>query len=389
MRRDVQNFVASCQVCQQMKDLLKYPAGLLQPLPVSDMVFEEITVDFITCLPSSKGKATIMTVVDRLSKYAHFIALPSTFTTQTVVVAFVSEVIRLHGHPKVIVTDRDPRFMNYFWKEIHRLQGTTLSMSTTYHPQTDGQSEALNRCVEQYLRCFVADSPHEWLPLLPWAECWYNTAYQTSAGMTPFQALYGREPPTLARYALGSSSNDLIEQFMLQRDEVMDILKHNLTKAQQKMKEFADKKCTFVEFTEREWVFVKLKPYRQHSLRLQRHQKLGRRYFRPYKILKRIGEVAYKLDLPEEARIHPIFHVSMLQKCVGTPENQVTPFQLKEIPQSNLEDKVSSEDGGIVITGGDVGLHEDNVYGLGGLPRRSKRGKRLSQRLVDYVLDAG
>lgn len=138
MRRDVQNFVASCQVCQQMKDLLKYPAGLLQPLPVSDMVFEEITVDFITCLPSSKGKATIMTVVDRLSKYAHFIALPSTFTTQTVVVAFVSEVIRLHGHPKVIVTDRDPRFMNYFWKEIHRLQGTTLSMSTTYHPQTDG-----------------------------------------------------------------------------------------------------------------------------------------------------------------------------------------------------------------------------------------------------------
>lgn len=89
--------------------------------------------------------------------------------------------------------------------------------------------------------------------------------------MTPFQALYGREPPTLLRYALGSNSNELIEQFMLQRDEVVDLLKHNLTKAQQKMKEFADKKRTFVEFTVGEWVFVKLKPYMQHSLRLQQH----------------------------------------------------------------------------------------------------------------------
>lgn len=160
-----------------MKDLVKQPAGLLQPIPVPDMVFEEITMDFITCLPSSKGKATIITMVDRLSKYAYFIALPSTFTAQTMAIAFVSEVIRLHGLPKVIVTDRDPRFMNYFWKEIHRLQGTTLSMSTTYHPQTDGQSEALNRCVEQYLRCFVVDSPYEWLPLLTWAE--YGTTRYT------------------------------------------------------------------------------------------------------------------------------------------------------------------------------------------------------------------
>uniref|UniRef100_A0A0V0GZ30 Putative ovule protein n=1 Tax=Solanum chacoense TaxID=4108 RepID=A0A0V0GZ30_SOLCH len=89
--------------------------------------------------------------------------------------------------------------MTSFWKEIHRLQGTTLSMSTAYHPQTNGQSEALNKCVEQYLRCFVADSPHEWSPLLPWAEYWYNTALQAAAGMTPFQALYGREPPTIPR----------------------------------------------------------------------------------------------------------------------------------------------------------------------------------------------
>lgn len=107
MRKDVQTFVSACQVCQQMKDLFRQPAGQLQPLPVPDLVFEEITMDFITCLPSSKGKATIMTLVDRLSKYAHFVALPSTFTEQTVAAAFVADIIRLHRHAKVIITDRD------------------------------------------------------------------------------------------------------------------------------------------------------------------------------------------------------------------------------------------------------------------------------------------
>lgn len=108
---------------------------------------------------------------------------------------------------------------------------------------------------------------------------------------------------------------------MLQRDEIMDLLKHNLHKAQQSMKDFADRKRRHVEFAVSDWVFVKLKPYRQHSVRLQRHHKLGRRYFGRFKVLQRIGEVAYKLDLPEEARIHLVFHISMLRPCIGTPEN--------------------------------------------------------------------
>ena len=127
-----------------------------------------------------------MTVVDRLTKYGHFIPLPSTFSTYTVAEAFVIWVIRLHGTPRTIVTDRDPRFLHSFWQEIHRLQGSTLSMSTTYHPQTNGQFEALNKCVEQYIRCYVDDVPATWVSMLPWDEFWYNTSYQTSAGMAPF-----------------------------------------------------------------------------------------------------------------------------------------------------------------------------------------------------------
>lgn len=132
-----------------------------------------------------------MTVIDRLTKYGHFIALPSSFSAQSVAVAFVSHVLKLHGAPRVIISDRDPRFLYSFWKEIHRLQGTTLATSTAYHPQTYGQSEALNKCVEMFLRCFVADTPHDWVSMLPWAEFWYNTSYQSAAVMTPFPALYG------------------------------------------------------------------------------------------------------------------------------------------------------------------------------------------------------
>lgn len=138
MRKDIQSFVATCQTCQQMKDVHHHPTGLLQPLPIPEMAFEDIAMDFITCLPSSRGKSTIMTVVDRLTKYGHFIPLTSTFSTRTVAENFVGEIIRLHGPPRSIITDRDPRFLHSFWQEINRLQGTTLDMSTACHPQTDG-----------------------------------------------------------------------------------------------------------------------------------------------------------------------------------------------------------------------------------------------------------
>ncbi|PKI34301.1 hypothetical protein CRG98_045299 [Punica granatum] len=198
-----------------MKDTFQRPAGLLQPLPIPEMVFEEISMDFITGLPSSKGKTIILTVIDRLSKYGHFIALPAHITSHRVAEVFVNNIIRLHGVPRVIITDRDPKFMHSFWQEINRLQGTTLAFSTAYHSQTDGQTEALNKCLEMYLRCFLADSPHRSVQMLPWAKYWYNTSFQTSAGMTPFQVLYGREPPTVARYIKGSSSNELVEQQLL------------------------------------------------------------------------------------------------------------------------------------------------------------------------------
>nr|KYP54514.1 Retrotransposable element Tf2 [Cajanus cajan] len=152
-------------------------------------------MNFITHLPLSHGYSTIMVVVDRLSKFGHFIALKENFTSKIVAYAFVNNIVKLYGVPKPIVSDRDRVFLSSFWQQLFKAQGTTLSMSSSYHLQTDGQSEALNKTLEMYLRCFVFDHPKTWVPMLPWAQFWYNSSWHHSVGMPPFQALYGREPP--------------------------------------------------------------------------------------------------------------------------------------------------------------------------------------------------
>ena len=149
-------------------------------------------MDFIDGLPKTLGHEVIIVVVDRLSKYAHFLALTHPYTAKTVAAIFVKEVVKLHGYPRSIVSDRDRVFASHFWNEFFRLAGTKLRRSTTYHPQTDRQTEVVNRGVEAYLRCFCGERPKEWINWLHWAEFWYNITYHNSLGMTPFQAVYGR-----------------------------------------------------------------------------------------------------------------------------------------------------------------------------------------------------
>ncbi|KAL4290327.1 hypothetical protein GQ457_14G018800 [Hibiscus cannabinus] len=354
MRQDVRHYVRNCQVCQRMKSDSLVPAGLLQPLPIPEQVFEDLALDFIVGLPKSNGKESILVVVDRLTKYGHFFALPRNFDSKDVAKILVQGVIKLHGIPKSLVSDRDRIFISEVWTEMAKLQGTELCLSSAYHPQSDGQTEALNRCLEMYLRCMVSEDPGKWEQYLPWAEYWYNTAYQHSAGLTPFKALYGRDPPTMVDYLEGSAKNDHVNQELQKRNEILRMLKHNLWQAQVRMKNQADKHRRELNLEVGSWAYVKLQPYRQLSLRLRKQQKLSPRFFGPYQVEKRVCVVAYKLKLPENSRIHPVFHISQLKPCRGQPLQQITPLPLlqdnftEQTTVKNLEDKVPWVAGGNV-----------------------------------------
>ncbi|MCH79693.1 Ty3/gypsy retrotransposon protein [Trifolium medium] len=441
MREDIKNYVQKCIICQQAKSLTSKPAGLLQPLPIPTQVWEDIAMDFITGLPNSSGFTVIMVVIDRLTKYSHFIPQKSDYTSKSVAEAFMSNIAKLHGIPKSIVSDRDKVFTSAFWQHLFKLQGTTLAMSTTYHPQTDGQSEILNKCLEMYLRCFTFQQPRTWNKILAMAEYWYNTSFHTSAGMTPFKALYGRDPPTMVRYVAQPDDITTVKEQLLHRDAILEQLRSNLLRAQQVMKAHADKKRTDVEFKVGDKVLVKLQPYRQHSAALRKNQKLSMRYFGPFNIIAKVGTVAYKLELPPTAKIHSVFHVAQLKHFKGSHDDSYIPLPLttseigptylpnklldtrmllqgnsqvpqvliqwgneenadiqwedfndikNNYPEFNLEDKVEFKGGGIVMKGNmDLGQKNDDSAKESPtnceVVRRGKRVRVASTKLDGYI----
>jgi hypothetical protein len=344
LKEDVIKHVKECTTCQANKDEHTHPAGLLQPLPIPEHKWESISMDFITGLPKTQGKDCIFVVVDRLTKFAHFFAIATDFSAAQVAELFFREIFRLHGLPKTIVSDRDSRFMSTFWQELFRLVGTALTPSTSYHPQTDGQTEIVNKWVEGYLRNYVAGQQKAWARWLHLGEYCYNTTQHMSIGMSPFRALYSYDPLSFVEIAFGDSRAPMVQDWIEQSQDILRELKDHLQRAQNQQKVQADKHRVDRTFEVGDLVYLRLQPYRQASIKRSGAEKLQPRFFGPYRVSRKIGVVAYELELPQGSKIHNIFHVSCLKKALGQhikPIEVLPPMdeegQLILIPEEILE----------------------------------------------------
>jgi hypothetical protein len=270
LKQFVHTLVQQCETCQKAKvEHTKLP-GLLQPLPVPDQAWDVVSLDFVEGLPNSDRYSAILVGIDKFSKYGHFIPLHHPYTALTIAKSYMDHVYKLHGLPKAIIFDRDLVFTSKLWQELFRLTNTKLLMSSAYHPQTDDQTERLNQCLEGFLRCMVNSCPRQWSKWISAAEYWYNTAFHSALGRTPFEVLYGQSPRHLGIDNLQTCIVLELEQWMKERELLTRLIQQQLQRAQQRMKAQADKNRSERSFQIGDMVYMKLQPYVQSSVVTER-----------------------------------------------------------------------------------------------------------------------
>jgi hypothetical protein len=233
MKREIAEYIARCMECQKVKTEHKHPAGLLQPLSIPEWKWELVTMDFIMGLPRiGKLHDSIMVVVEKLTKYAHFIPLKTTHKAADVVDIFMKEVARLHGIPKTIVSNRDLKFTSNFWKGLFKGFRMNMNFSIAYHPETDGQMKRVNRVIEDMLRMYVMDKPSKWEDYLHLVEFSYNNGYHASLKMSPFEELYDKRCNTPVSQDNSTDRIVVRPELLKEMEDQMSKIKQNLKTAQ-------------------------------------------------------------------------------------------------------------------------------------------------------------
>ncbi|XLS75404.1 hypothetical protein HN51_032269, partial [Arachis hypogaea] len=333
MKNDVAEYVSKCLTCQKVKIEHQRPSGMLQPLEIPQWKWESIAMDFVSGLPRTRaGFDAIWVIVDRLTKSAHFLPIRMTYTLEELARLYIKEIVRLHGVPATIISDRDPRFTSRFWGAFQKAFETRLSLSTAYHPQTDGQSERTIQTLEDMLRACVLDQPVSWDRYMPLVEFAYNNSYHASIGMAPYEALYGRKCQSpLCWYEAGEKSL-LGPEMIAETTEQVKKIRDRMLTAQSRQKSYADQRRKPLEFEEGDHVFLKVTPTTGVG-RAIKTKKLNPRYIGPFQILERIGPVAYRMALPPHlSNLHDVFHVSQLRKYTPDASHVLEPesVQLRE-----------------------------------------------------------
>lgn len=328
MRNAIEEYVRSGPICKRNKHERHAPYGLLQPLQVPQRPWESVAMDFIVKLPASADPVTgesfdsILVIVDRFTKFGRFIPCRETWGAEKLAHIFVKNVVANHGTPQTLITDRDKLFTSNFWTSLSQELGIRHKLSTAYHPQTDGQTERLNQTLEQYLRCYVNDRQDNWIALLPLAQIAYNQSPTTTTGTSPFYANFGFHPPSLVGTMEVLANNPAAAFTAKQMTVLHENLRLDLMFVRQQMTRQANtKRIEGPTLKGGDKVYL----LRRNIKSNKPSKKLDAVKLGPFKSRGQKGPVSFELGLPKKLRIHPVFHLSLLEPATpdATLQNEV------------------------------------------------------------------
>ena len=345
MHAYVKKYVSTCDLCSHGKTPRHPKHGELAPLPAPPGPWKGISCDLIVDLPESNGYDSVLVFIDRLTKMSHLIPCNKTTSAPEFARMFLDHIIRLHGIPDSIVSDRGSIFTSQFWKALSKSLDLKQRLSTSFHPQTDGQTERMNQTVEQYLRIYCNYHQDNWSELLSLAKFSYNNTQHTSIGCSPFYANYSYNPQfnvelhPFSKYPV-PTAKERAEQLKALHEELIELIKTT----QNQQARYYDAKHKRVEYQVGDKVWLL-----SSNINTQRpNKKLDWKRFGPYPIIEKIGTQAYRLQLPPSMKIHPVFHISLLDRYTendipGRIQPPPPPVIIKNQIEYEVEDILDSK----------------------------------------------